>query len=639
MIRFLKKSLFSKLILFILLGTGFILVGVGGYGYFSSRSILREELITRVEGIADLAADRIDRVTLVAETVTKDVAMSLPFYDASQERFFPLLESIVSTHESVAGICVAFPQESKDVPRFAPFVYKDSKGLHAKDLGEEGYNLSSRIWYRVPVGLKAPVWTEPYFGSGGSERFIITYGFPSYDLEGRLLAVVVCDLSLDWLADFMDSLDIPGGGKGFVVGSDGSFLSHEDRSFLKGESLWSLAEKRNSQELSELGKRMVGGGDGILPVHDWGEDGWIVYRPIGDLGWSVGIFFPKTAITGPINDLLLSQVSLAFIGMILLLLVAWAISKAITGPIKSLSSATETLASGDFYFPLPVISGEDEIAQLAWSFSSMRQSLLAYVEELQDTTAARERMESELSIARSIQMSLVPRTFPPFPDRDDLDLFAVLDPAREVSGDFYDFLMLDDHRILIAVGDVSGKGVPAALFMAVTRTFIRAFAKEGLGPGAILSRLNDEISGDNDSCMFVTVFCAVVDLEDRSIRYGSGGHPPPLLVNGRSTRLLPTVTGPLVGIMPEMTFQEGEDRLELGEIIFIYTDGLTEAQDISGEFLGENLPVEWLKESEGLSSEQVVRFVGQRLKDFVGEASQYDDITMLALGIDRTTKS
>lgn len=632
LITFFKKSLLLKLVLFILIGTGSILVGIGGYGYFCSRSILRDELIARVNGIGELVADRVDRITLVVETVARDMGLVLALQGYSRETLSPLLESVVTAHEEVAGLCVAFLSEKGDIP-FAPFAYKDSKGLHSKDLGESGMDFSSAIWYRMPIESRSESWTEPYFGYGGSERFVITYGVPAFDHGGRLIAVVACDLSLDWLTDVMDSLDIPGGGRGFVLDADGALLSHEDHVLTRQESLPSLNLMKKDGGLIKLGERMVKGERGIMAVEDRESDGWIVYRPIGDMGWSLGIFFPKTAVTGHLNDLLFSQALLAAAGMVMLLFVAWTISRAITGPIRSLSCATERMASGSFDFSLPHTSGDDEVAQLARSFSSMRQSLVIHMEKLRETTAARERMESELSIARSIQMSLVPRTFPPFPDRDGLDLFAVLDPAREVSGDFYDFLMLDDDSILVTVGDVSGKGVPAALFMAVTRTFIRAFAKEGLGPGSILSKLNDEIAKDNDSCMFVTVFCAEISLIDGSIRYASGGHPPPLLAKLGAVRSLPSVRGPLIGPMPGMAFQEGEARLDPGEIILIYSDGMTEAMDRNGSFLGGDRLAAWLSELDGLSCEETVHLLLDELKAFVAEAPQSDDITLLGLRI------
>lgn len=616
-----KRGLAFKLIAFIVLGTGSILAAIGGYGYFCSKSILKEELVVRVKGLGELAADRFSRIALVVETVTRDIALSLAFYEPFDKNLLPLLESILSAHDEVNGLFVALPPGKED-DYSRTFVYKDGRGLHRKKLADD-FDVYSKSWYSLPVSRRAPIWTDPYFGYGGSERSVISYGVPVYDLEDRLSAVVVCDLSLDWLADVMDSLNIPKGGEGFILDENGVFLAHRDRNLINTESLWPITVVAGKEAQK-----------GIIEVGDYrGKDGWIFFRPIGDVGWSMGIFFPETAVTGSLNDLIRSQLYMALGGLLLLVLVALAISKAITGPIGSLSAATETLASGDFDFPLPHISGEDEVAQLSRSFSSMRLSLLAYIKELNDTTAARERIESELSIARSIQMSLVPRTFPPFPDRDDLDLYATLEPAREVAGDFYDFLMLDEDRILIVVGDVSGKGVPAALFMAVTRTFIRAFAKEGLSPGAILTRLNDEIARDNESCMFVTLFCAVVDILNLSLIYSSGGHPPPVLIKDRSARTLPSIKGPLVGPMEGVHFQEGEASLVPGETMFIYTDGMTDATDPSGAFLGEELPLSWLKESGGLSSEETVNLIGGRIKLFSGDAPQYDDITMLALKI------
>jgi sigma-B regulation protein RsbU (phosphoserine phosphatase) len=250
--------------------------------------------------------------------------------------------------------------------------------------------------------------------------------------------------------------------------------------------------------------------------------------------------------------------------------------------------------------------------------------------ELARTAQARERIESELRIGRAIQMSLIPKTFPPFPTRSDFALHALLEPAREVGGDFYDFFLTDDDHLCLAVGDVSGKGVPAALFMAVTRTFLKALAREERSPSRVLERLNDELAEGNDASMFVTLFFAVVDLRRGLMRYASGGHPSPLLARPDGTvSTLPRPRGPLVGALEGMTFDEGEKTLERDDRLLVFTDGVTEAMTAKGELFGDDRTARALSALAALSCREIVAGLRERLVRFADGADQSDDIALL----------
>ena len=197
-------------------------------------------------------------------------------------------------------------------------------------------------------------------------------------------------------------------------------------------------------------------------------------------------------------------------------------------------------------------------------------------------------MHSELRIAAAIQMDLVPRTFPPFPERHDLDLYATLVPAREVGGDFYDFIEMDGDRLCLAVADVSGKGVPAALLMAVGRSFLRSLVREGGGPAEVVCSLNDEIAAENEASMFITMFLALVDLRTGEVRYASAGHNPPFHVTaaGAATQV-PRVRGIALGARQAMVYDEGSFTLAPGDVLFLYTDGVSEAMDVEDTMFTE----------------------------------------------------
>ena len=321
---------------------------------------------------------------------------------------------------------------------------------------------------------------------------------------------------------------------------------------------------------------------------------------------------------------------MGFGGILLLALMITLIARSITTPLRALAAATEVIAKGDFDVSLPQVSGDDEVGALSSAFSTMKESLKDYIGRLTETTAAKERIESELKIAHDIQMGILPKIFPPLPDLDELDLFAVIEPAKEVGGDFYDFFQIDDIHICFIIADVSGKGVPASLFMAVARTLIKSTARKGITPDEILRRVNNELSADNENCMFATIFCGVLNLVTGELLYANGGHNPPVYIpkNGAAS-FFPSSGGLVVGVMEEAVYRC--DRLPLvpGDRLFFYTDGVTEAMNPQDEqFSGERL-LHGLSGIHETPVRETLYMILDAIHAHAGAAPQSDDITMM----------
>ncbi len=248
------------------------------------------------------------------------------------------------------------------------------------------------------------------------------------------------------------------------------------------------------------------------------------------------------------------------------------------------------------------------------------------------TEAEKELIESELKVAREIQMSIVPKMFPPFPDRSEFDIYAILEPAKEVGGDFYDFFFLDDDHLCLTVGDVSGKGVPASLFMAVTKTLIKAEASRASEPDQILSTVNDKLCSDNDSGMFVTVFLGVLNVRSGVFDYSNGGHNSPYLVrSGGKVESLPKTEGIALGVMEEIPYGRKKIKLAAGDTLLLYTDGVTEAADRDYRLYGEELLVEVLQRAGSYGPQKMALHLLDDIRKFANGAEQSDDITILAL--------
>ena len=244
----------------------------------------------------------------------------------------------------------------------------------------------------------------------------------------------------------------------------------------------------------------------------------------------------------------------------------------------------------------------------------------------------RDRMEDELNIGREIQMSMIPLTFPPFPDHDEFSVFAALEPALEVGGDFYDFYFIDEERFCFCIGDVSGKGVPAALFMAVAKTLIKSRAADDRSTASILTHVNDELSVDNFNCMFVTIFSGILNIRTGELLYTNAGHNPPYLKRRDGTlQPLDQRHGPVIGAVEGIVYAEGRDTMESGDLLLLYTDGVTEAMDIEDRLFSEKRLEQLLVSMDTDDADKVVDNTVVAVKVFAGEAEQADDITVLAL--------
>ena len=244
----------------------------------------------------------------------------------------------------------------------------------------------------------------------------------------------------------------------------------------------------------------------------------------------------------------------------------------------------------------------------------------------------KERMEGELNVAHEIQMSMLPLTFPPFPQRQEFAVFATLQPAREVGGDFYDFFFIDEGRFCFCVGDVSGKGVPAALFMAVTKTLVKSRAANDFSPASILTHVNDELGRENDSCMFVTLFMGILDVKTGALAYTNAGHNPPYFLprDGTAVRL-DRCHGPVIGAMEGMVYQEDKVTVSPGDLLFLYTDGVTEAMDVKQQLYSEERLAALLSSRDFGSVEEIVDVTVADVWRFQGEGEQADDVTVLAV--------
>jgi len=358
------------------------------------------------------------------------------------------------------------------------------------------------------------------------------------------------------------------------------------------------------------------------------------------LDWYIAVAVPVEEIQLPATTLVTRQIfiiSLIFLGS---LIVAYLLVTRISHPLNLLASHARELPMTDFTAdeeessPIDALSTKfkDEVGRLAESFVFMKSELRKNVKELMETTAAKERIESELQIAHDIQMGILPKMFPPFPERDEFELYATLEPAKEVGGDFYDFFFIDNHRLCFVVGDVSGKGVPASLFMAVSRTLIKMEATRAIPSAEVMNRVNRNLSLENPSLMFVTLFFGILNVNTGELEYCLGGHDPPYIIRtSGDIELLALTNGMMLGVNANFTYESRKTVIHKGETIFLYTDGVTEAMNPEESPFTEKRLETTLAQWREKDPATIINSVRETLRDFSKGTPQYDDITMLAL--------
>lgn len=634
-----RRGIAFKLALLILGCALIILTAILAYNYLYSRDIILRQSEANSRNLAHETTSRIDSVLSGVQKVANNIAFSLEDTTLSKEEILELNRRVLANNPEIYGMVIAFEpylMESDEL-YFAPYHYRSNGRISFTKLGGPDYRYFYMDWYQIPKELERAAWTEPYNDEGGGNILMATYSVPFYRTvngEKEFAGVVTADVSLDWLEDMLGDIKLFDTGYAFLLSRHGTFLTHPNRDLIMNQTIFTLAEETGSAQLRQVGREMVVGKRNFVELETTpsGQDRYLYYTGLEYGGWSLGIIFPKDEMLAEVHQLFKAMALIGLCGFLILALVISFIAKRITRPLSDLSDAALEIASGNLDLKLPEITSHDEVGDLADSFRIMKTSLKDYIENLTSTTAAKERIESELRIARDIQMGILPKLFPAFPEREEFEVFASIEPAKEVGGDLYDFFFIDETHFCFLVGDVSGKGVPAAFFMAVTKTLLKVVSERGLDPGDVITKVNADLAADNESCMFVTLFLAIIDIETGETKYANAGHNPPIFMPCKGKpEWIPPLGEPVAGVMDMMEYSTKTMTMNPGDIMFIYTDGVTEAMDPDNKLYSEERLMEMLSNMKKPLAPELVKEIDESIKVFAKGAEQSDDITMLAM--------
>ncbi|NWF91509.1 MAG: SpoIIE family protein phosphatase [Syntrophaceae bacterium] len=643
---FRNRGIAFKLILFFLLSSGVIFSAVSGYNYWFSRKTIERNVEDNARSIVLSTINRIEAVIRSVQKVPENLACFMEHGSCDKEELLLLLRKVVENNSEIYGGAIAFEPRGFDGEpvAFAPYFYKSKGEILFSDLASESYQYFYWDWYQIPKELDRPDWSEPYYDEGGGNILMATYSVPFYKKgEKRLFrGVVTADLSLEWLQEVVASIRVLQTGYGFLVSKNGMFVTHPLKELIMNATLFGLAEREGDDNLRKIGRRMIRGESGFVSLKGaaFGKPCRMYYAPIPSCGWSLAVVFPEDELMADVSQLNRTVIILGIAGIALLVIAVVYIARSITRPLREMARATGAIATGNLDVELPRSRSGDETGELLDAFRYMKESLKDYIRKLTETIASKERIESELKIAHDIQMSILPKIFPPFPDRKEFDIYAIIEPAREVGGDFYDFFFIDEENLFFIIGDVSGKGIPASLFMAVAKTLIKATAMKGIAPGEILTEVNRELSQGNDSCMFATIFCGILNTRTGLVLYSNGGHNPPFLL-GRNNEVTPLKMGKgvVVGAWEGLAYQTEQIRLKPGDGLYLYTDGVPEAINEQGEFFSAEQLRRKIGEFHGASIQEMTVGIMKEILSFSHGAPQSDDITMMMIRFIEKSKS
>ena len=636
-IAYIRRKLSVRVSLWVVFFAAIIFNVALGFLFYQAREAVRQEAVSRATQILDKTSLRVEGIlnrVEVASNMTKWLVLRHP---DKADSMFVYSRGLLLNNPDFYNCSIAFePYYFSDKGRyFSAYTKHIGDTLRTIQGGSDHYQYFFTDWYLMPQLLEKPCWTEPYMDldvTTNTSEMVTSYCQSLIDKQGQLIGVVNISLSLNWLSQTISAVKPYPNSYSIMIGRGGTYFVHPDSTKITRQTIFTQTLEQPDTALTALGHAMQHGEEGMKHMNIDGKDCYVFFKPLGKTGCSMAIVCPESDIFSGFDRLRTTVMSIVTVGLLLMLYFFIRIITRELKPLRRLAHEAETIASGQFDAVLPNFERTDEIGQLSHSFGNMQQSLVKYIEELKTTTAQKASIESDLRIASGIQMGMLPEVFPTKDDRDDVQLYASLTPAKEVGGDLFDFYFRDE-KLFFCIGDVSGKGVPASLFMAVTRSTFRTVSAHESMPDRIVSIMNKTIADMNKNNMFVTLFVGVLDLPTGRLHYCNAGHDAPLLV-GAGVGELPCDPNIPVGVMPEWEYSLQEAQIFNGTTIFLFTDGLTEATNANFklfEMERVNDVAARALANQQQEPRQLISQMTDAVHQFVGDAEQSDDLTMMAI--------
>ncbi len=564
----------------------------------------------------------------------------------SESELTNLLKDIVVNNNSLFGASIAFePQYTKNELGFAPYFYHkrlrpvqatsqivdQHQSILYSNLARDDYNYTEQDWYTNAKVQKQPSWAEPYFDEGGGQIYMTTYTVPMVTDEG-FYGVVTGDLELQKIGEIVQS--VQQSEKAFTLLLDNSLniISGPKSEFLMKPISEFMGAVSQQKEWSEALKDMMAGEDKLMTLpcpHQTGSC-LVAHATISVTSWPLLIIYPEDEMYQSLNKFTVRYTLAALFFIVLLIIAVVGIVRRLTLSLIGLANVAADFGQGDLTLNLPTTYANAETKTLVQAFKKMQIALKEYVQQLKTETAHSNRLEGELSAATQIQMDMLPDNGLASLQLPNLSLWAHVVPAKSVGGDLYHY-RLHQNKLTFIVGDVSDKGVPAALFMATTVSLFKQYSQQSLQPHHILTQLNDALEEHNDACMFVTAFVGELDLNTGLLIYSNAGHSAPFRKKADSIIELSQETGPALGLVKGANYDIQTINLDKLDQLIVYTDGVDEAFNDQKQMYGIERLKQHLSSLSYNTTQQVGESIFSAVEVFTGDGFQSDDITVMVI--------
>lgn len=636
-LRLLTSSFSTRLVLVI--GFPAILFLFAILGWLANKDFREAEDQTRRQAmnLARLQAAELDRRLSDAARIPEMHASALEggTLKTVNEVQNYLTNAVARNREVIYGSCLAFELDAfPGEHHFCPYAYwKDGQVIYS-DLTPPSYNHFDWDWYKLPKVSGRAQWTEPFYDEGGGNTIMTTRTVPLYkpaaDGTTRVFwGVATIDIALSELVRGLEEIKVAESGYVLLISPEGRFLAHPDKS--------QLLKFKIQDAQPELARQMMSQREGFVRLPDpmRQQDAWIAFTTVTHAGFTLALVYPAEEVIKNAKRALVEMAMVTVVSLVLLWTTLIIIARSVTRPIRRLAAVARKISDGDLNQQFNESAHITEVRDLSLAFDKMTRNLRMQMEEIRYNTAMKSRLLGELNAARRIQMSMLPKpwaTSGEKPHHTAISLHAVIQPAREIGGDFYDHRFLDDRRLSVLMGDVSGKGTPAALFMAMTQTLIKGYAAVDHTAAEIMTQVNNALCHETHTGMFVTLVYIVLDVTTGEMEVCNAGHLAPLRIQpSGEIEALNSDRHPALGLIPNHRFTSNRFKIKRGDRLVCYTDGVTEALDSQQTLFGLKRLEDILRHYATSSVEEMAETIMTAVRSHAGNAEASDDITVLAI--------
>ncbi|HZK07801.1 MAG TPA: SpoIIE family protein phosphatase [Bacteroidales bacterium] len=601
--------------------------------FWFTRSNLLEDAHTDARNISALIVSEIQQELLRVELPTKYLAGYLSQDQLDSDEIAILLQLLTTNNERIPGGFAVYFDKTSPTDNQPNFLFYQH-GAHS-DTMENAFVEKLRTWAMRLKTENKPFWSEAYKNAGGNE-LSVAYLVPAYlsvDDSTRIRGMIGVELRLSWLREVIEKRKQHQRDYVFILSQQGKPLVRPRGEANFENDIYQTAKQINNPDLVMLADQMLAGHSGFVTI-DWVFENFkslVYYMPVAQTGWSVAVVFPKRDL---LSDLYLTTIittATGIVGFLLIIFTILLITRRLTRPLQQLSQSAREIGQGNLTVEMPAVPSNDEVMVLKDSLETMQTELQAYIKNLMATQRYKDRVEGELRVAHDIQMGYLRSDFTNFCENRNFNIAATLKPALQIGGDFYDFFDVNEHTVCFAMGDVAGKGIPAALFMAIALTLTRSAAYATQSLSKIVGRINDILVSQNENAVFTTFFIGLLDTRTGAINFCNAGHNYPYLLQQGELYEVKATHGPALGVVDQVSYKTGKLQMNAGDKLVLYTDGVTDAENSENIFFSkENL--ELVLTSDGAADiRELLHGLMQQLKKFTGNQPPSDDITVMAL--------